>query len=187
MGGMDLWYSIVKDGVAEQPVNLGPRINSPYDEVTPYYDQPNGVLYLASDRPGGLGGFDIYCAVGSRNTWQPAELACGCLNSEYNDLYFTITRRDSATGAPIGGYLASNRPDSYFLTDSTCCNDLYLWGIDSIYNQEMQRRYEDSLATLAAQTAIAATTDRPPLHFLFPLFLLFFFLILILIFMFIYL
>ena len=130
-GGMDIWYSIVKEGVAEEPVNLGPMVNSSADEYTPFYDQRNGILYFSSDRAGGKGGFDIYCAVGGRNTWQKAEPVCGCLNSEQNDLYFTITDYEPASGFPIGGYLSSNRKDSYFLSDSMCCNDLYKWGIDS--------------------------------------------------------
>ncbi|MBQ8704404.1 MAG: PD40 domain-containing protein [Bacteroidales bacterium] len=131
MGGMDIWYALVRDGVASEPVNLGPQVNSASDEMTPFYDQLNGVLYFSSDRAGGKGGFDIYCAVGGRNTWQQAEAVCGCLNSEQNDLYFTIAAHDAASGIPIAGYLSSNRKDSYFLSDSMCCNDLYKWVVDS--------------------------------------------------------
>lgn len=130
-GGMDLWYSIVSDGKSGECVNLGPRVNSAADEITPFYDQPNGVLYFSSDRDGGQGGHDIYCAVGSRNTWKEVEPVCGCLNSEQNDIYFNISDYDNLSGRPIGGYLSSNRSDSYFLTDSTCCNDLYRWVVDS--------------------------------------------------------
>lgn len=131
MGGMDIWYSIVRDGYATEPVNLGPQVNSEADEMTPFYDQRNGILYFSSDRDGGKGGLDIYCAIGSRNTWKTAEPVCGCLNSEQNDLYFTITDHDPASGIPTAGYLSSNRKDSYFLSDSMCCNDIYKWGIDS--------------------------------------------------------
>lgn len=131
LGGNDIWYTIVKNGKSGECVNLGPMVNSAADELTPFYDQRNGVLYFSSDREGGKGGHDIYCAQGQRNTWQKAEAVCHCLNSEQNDLYFNITDYDSLSGRPVGGYLASNRSDSYFLTDSTCCNDLYRWGIDS--------------------------------------------------------
>lgn len=131
MGGMDIWYALVRDGVADEPVNLGPQVNSPADEITPFYDQRNGILYFSSDREGGKGGFDIYCAVGGRNTWQQAEAVCHCLNSEQNDLYFTISHHDEASGIPTAGYLSSNRRDSYFLSDSMCCNDLYRWTLDT--------------------------------------------------------
>ena len=162
-GGMDIWYSIIRNGKAEEPVNLGPMVNSSADEYTPFYDQRNGILYFSSDRSGGKGGFDIYCAVGSRNTWQKAEPVCGCLNSEQNDLYFTITDYEPASGFPIGGYLSSNRKDSYFLSDSMCCNDIYRWSIDS------------SLWSVEKDTITDTSHLAPPTsdHFSFPLALFF--------------
>ncbi|MBP3762479.1 MAG: PD40 domain-containing protein [Bacteroidales bacterium] len=164
LGGMDIWYTLIKNGKSGECVNLGPMVNSTADEYTPFYDQRNGVLYFSSDRAGGLGGFDIYCAAGQRNTWQKAEPVCGCLNSEQNDLYFTISQYDSATSMPIAGYLSSNRPDSYFLTDSTCCNDLYRWGVDTLA----------LLRTVAMDTVEPVdTVVQRVRRFMFPLFLYF--------------
>lgn len=162
LGGMDIWYTIVKDGACGQSVNLGPLVNTSNDEITPYYDQPNGVLYFSSNRSGGQGGHDIYCAVGQRNTWQQAEIACTCLNSPWNDIYFTIAERDSSSGMPLSGYLASNRPT---IDDSTaCCNDLYHWQLDS------------SMLADTTPVTVQPTTDNQQLttnNFLFPLFLYF--------------
>ena len=170
MGGMDIWYTLVKNGVAAEPVNLGPQVNSIADDITPYYDQPNHVLYFSSNRSGGHGGFDIYCAGGSRNTWQAAEPVCGCLNSEQNDIYFTITERDSATDMPLAGYLASNRTDSYFLTDSMCCNDIYRWQIDSSQWLVAEQPPADTLPTPDTTLSTPhSPLPKPPL----PLFLYF--------------
>lgn len=152
MGGTDIWYSIIKNGEASELVNLGPQVNSSADEYTPFYDQQNGILYFSSDREGGKGGFDIYCAIGQRNTWQKAEPVCGCLNSEQNDLYFTVTDYDSLGGFPIGGYLSSNRADSYFLNDSMCCNDLYRWAIDSGAFTSVTPEPDDTITTAVPQT-----------------------------------
>lgn len=168
MGGMDLWYSIIKNDRATEPVNLGPQINTSADDITPFYDQVNNVLYFSSDRAGGKGGHDIYCATGARNSWQKAEPVCGCLNSEQNDVYFTITEYLNGSNIPSSGYLSSNRSDSYYLTDSLCCNDLYRWTLDS--NLLADRR--DSLP----DTLTMDTTQLSPLtphHFTFPLLLYF--------------
>ena len=159
-GGTDIWYSIIRNGKAEEPVNLGPMVNSSADEYTPFYDQRNGILYFSSDRAGGKGGFDIYCAVGSRNTWQKAEPVCSCLNSEQNDLYFTITDYEPSSGFPIGGYLSSNRQDSYFLSDSMCCNDLYRWELDS-----SEFRVRNSESTEANDTITPSYELRTPNFF----------------------
>lgn len=166
LGGMDIWYTLIKNGHSSEPVNLGPMINSAADEYTPFYDQRNGVLYFSSDRPGGKGGHDIYCAEGQRNTWKKAEAVCGCLNSEQNDLYFTISDYDSLTGRPTAGYLASNRSDSYFLTDSSCCNDIYQWVVDSgqwVTEEPVAMDTVESIDTIAQRVR----------RFMFPLFLYF--------------
>jgi len=152
MGGLDIWYALVRNGAATEPVNLGPRVNSDADDITPFYDQQNGVLYFSSNRAGGQGGYDIYCATGQRNSWQEAEPVCHCLNSEQNDLYFTISDHDSASGIPTAGYLSSNRRDSYFLSDSMCCNDLYRWTLDTAA----------LLAMLEPQDSVQETPPAPP-------------------------
>ena len=163
MGGLDVWYTLLRGDRSGECVNLGPQINSPADEITPFYDQPNEVLYFSSDRMGGKGGYDIYCAVGQRNTWMPAEPVCGCLNSEQNDIYYTITDRDSATGFPLGGYLSSNRKDSYFMNDSMCCNDIYRWGLDTTLLLEHIADTIEDIDTIAERVR----------RFMFPLFLYF--------------
>ncbi|MBR4506438.1 MAG: PD40 domain-containing protein [Bacteroidales bacterium] len=164
MGGMDIWYTLLHGERSGECVNLGPQVNSPADEITPFYDQRNEVLYFSSDRMGGKGGYDIYTATGQRNTWKAAQSVCGCLNSEQNDIYFTITDRDSASGFPVGGYLASNRADSYYMNDSMCCNDLYRWGLDTAL----------ILERLAADTVESTDTIVERVRkFMFPLFLYF--------------
>jgi len=71
-GGIDIWVSQRNnphDDFDWQPsVNLGPGVNSTFDDQGPYYfeDDVRGTrqLYFASGRPG-LGGNDIYLADGS--------------------------------------------------------------------------------------------------------------------------
>ena len=87
MGGMDIWYCLVKDGAASEPVNLGPQVNSEADEITPFYDQLNGILYFSSDRPGGMGGMDIWYAV-MIDVGKPGNSTNlgGIVNSDSNDV-----------------------------------------------------------------------------------------------------
>jgi len=66
-GGYDL-YRATWDGEGwSEPENLGPEVNSAHDERRPVYvrapEFQNDLLLFSSDRPGGLGGFDLY-AVG---------------------------------------------------------------------------------------------------------------------------
>lgn len=61
-GGFDIWYTErdLKTGIWSKPVNLGPNINTKYDEITPFLTHNQQKLIFASNRPSGIGGFDLY-------------------------------------------------------------------------------------------------------------------------------
>jgi hypothetical protein len=64
MGEFDLYYSINKHGKWSSPINFGPGINTTSNEFRPVLltnkDFTNYILIFSSDRPGGLGGYDLY-------------------------------------------------------------------------------------------------------------------------------
>jgi hypothetical protein len=64
-GGFDIYRSVFRSGAWSEPVNLGPSINSPADEYRPHplelYNSGLGLLF-SSNRPGGLGGYDLFLA-----------------------------------------------------------------------------------------------------------------------------
>lgn len=62
LGGLDLWVS-TRPTIADPwstPVNLGPTLNTAFDDRAPYLSDDGLTLVLASNRPGGLGGDDLY-------------------------------------------------------------------------------------------------------------------------------
>lgn len=63
-GGYDLYYSEFIDGNWQEPVNFGENINTEYDEFRPIAiyanNYTNDLMFFSSNRPGGLGGFDLY-------------------------------------------------------------------------------------------------------------------------------
>ena len=60
-GGMDLWYSERNGTFWSDPINLGPKINTPGDEVFPSFTE-DGSLYFSSNGHPSFGGLDIYCS-----------------------------------------------------------------------------------------------------------------------------
>ena len=58
-GGIDLWYSDRNGTFWEEPINLGPTVNTTGDEVFPSFDA-EGKLYFSSNGHPSLGGLDIY-------------------------------------------------------------------------------------------------------------------------------
>lgn len=61
LGGYDIWKSALKaDGYWSQPENMGPEINTPYDEHTPFLHPDGKTLYFSSDGWPGMGSKDIF-------------------------------------------------------------------------------------------------------------------------------
>ena len=88
-GKKDLYLSVkgMKD-VYSPPVRLSDDINSAYNEGTPFFSQDKKKLYFSSDRPGGIGGMDIYVCDRvdySFKKWSKPRLLGRPVNSEADD------------------------------------------------------------------------------------------------------
>lgn len=128
LGGSDIWYTLISNGkTPTECVNLGAPVNTKGNEITPFYDNSSNRLYFSSDWHLGFGGYDIFVSEGMRDSWQnPVNMGWG-VNSSANDLYFTV---NPAEPGPASGYLTSNRRGSFFISDNTCCNDIYSWRLE---------------------------------------------------------
>ena len=105
-GGTDIYYVSTNNGqIMSEPVNLGPRINSPGNEIAPYIHDNS--MYFSSDIFYGLGGMDIYKTNfrKDKSFSIPINLGSG-INSESDDFGFII-RGDENMG--FSGYFSSNR------------------------------------------------------------------------------
>ena len=104
-GGRDL-YRIIKlpDGKWSKPQNMGPTINTPYEEDAPFISIDNKNIYFSSNCEKSMGGFDIYTSVKiDDNLWStPVNLGYP-INSEQDDIYY------STTADGLKGYFSSNR------------------------------------------------------------------------------
>jgi tetratricopeptide (TPR) repeat protein len=104
-GGRDI-YRIVKlpDGTWGGPYNLGPTINTEYDEDSPFIAIDNKTLYFSSNGPKSMGGFDVFVSIRNEdNNWSTGINLGYPLNSCGDDLYYTTT----VDG--LKGYLTSFR------------------------------------------------------------------------------
>ena len=131
--GMDIWYTIIKpDCSCVSPcINLGTPVNTPGNEITPFYDNEGKKLYFSSDWHYGYGAYDVFSSAGSRDSWQMPQNLGESLNSPANDIYFTINHPTPQQKAP-SGYLTSNRSGSFYVSGNTCCNDIYRWELEKV-------------------------------------------------------
>ena len=105
LGGSDLYYSQWKDGYWNDPVNLGPVINSSGNESYPFINH-SGELFFSSDGRQGLGGKDIYFSRMTESGWSTPVPLDPPINSKFDD-FGIIT--DSVMSS---GYFSSSREKS---------------------------------------------------------------------------
>ncbi len=117
-GGMDIWLSIInKDGKHGIPINAGDKINSEFDEITPFFNSFEEVLYFSSNRENGVGEFDIYTVNGKLNLWDKPINAIQ-LNTKQDEMYLSFYTQTK-------GYFSSNRKGALYTSNEFCCNDIF--------------------------------------------------------------
>ncbi len=109
-GGYDLFVVQKSDTGWTEPVNLGAKINSEYDEKSPFLANDGRSLYFSSNNPKmSYGGFDLFLAnfdEKSKAFSTPKNLGLG-INSVADDIDITINKAYSIM------YFASNRKSGY--------------------------------------------------------------------------
>lgn len=103
IGGLDLYVVTKLDGIWQKPINLGPDVNSPGNDVFPYFHQ-SGTLFFSSDGHRGLGGMDLFMIDMSKRQWGAVNNLGLPFNSEQDDLTFYLNAEGNA------GFFASSRP-----------------------------------------------------------------------------
>ncbi|MGQ9864551.1 MAG: OmpA family protein [Bacteroidia bacterium] len=156
MGGRDIYLCRkTPKGTWGPPINLGPPINTPYDEDGPYL-HPDGItLFYSSNGPNSMGGFDIFRSqMQPDSSWSPPVNLGYPINTPGDDIYFVL----SASG--LHGYYASEREDSYGE------KDIYLVDFSPHLSQKPQppQPQEEKLQIEAATTP--APVFRPNLTLL---------------------
>ncbi len=117
-GQYDIYKVLVdENNVMGAPTNVL-EVNTPGNDMTPYFHNATETLYFSTDGRNGYGGYDIFKT--NKEASEPVNLGKN-INSSYNELYYTLAQDG------IRGHFTSNRPGSSFAEDKyeTCCYDIY--------------------------------------------------------------
>jgi len=104
-GGTDLYFVYTNNGqIMSAPVNLGPKINSPANEISPFIFENS--LYYSSDVFYGYGGMDIYKSDMGDDDFYSTPINLGpSINSPKDEFAFIIRHEEEG----LIGYFSSNR------------------------------------------------------------------------------
>ncbi len=100
-GGADIWYVENGDEGWSRPKNMGPAINSAYDEMFPYLRNDSTFFYSSTKNPT-MGGLDIFIATKNKKSRWVSENLKPPFNSNGND---------------FGIYYYKNEDKGYFTSD----------------------------------------------------------------------
>jgi len=110
-GGWDLWLTtrMTTEDPWEEPVNLGPTVNSSSWETGPDISDDGLTLFLQSDQPGGQGSQDLWATMRSsiNDPWGPPVNLGSPVNSSGDE----VGPSNSADGLTI--FFSSNRSGGY--------------------------------------------------------------------------
>lgn len=116
-GGLDLFYSVIKNGNQFKKVKAIRSLNTYDNELTPWWDSINQRLYFSSSWHNGFGGYDIFYSEFVNDRFE-APVNCGLpFNSSANDLYY-FQYADTS-------FVSSNRIGVYYSKNPTCCSDIF--------------------------------------------------------------
>lgn len=101
-GGTDVWVVRKQGEDWSKPENMGPRINTPGNEMFPWMS-PTGVFYFASSGHLGLGGLDLFRVTSLGSEFEKVQNMGYPINSPRDDFALVI---DEKSGI---GFFSSNR------------------------------------------------------------------------------
>lgn len=126
-GGFDLYYSEYKNGEYKKAKNLGRRVNSIDNEISPFYDTLQQKLFFSSQWYYNNGGYDVFYADGEFPIVDVPENMGQPINSSYDDLFYSISYDYKKA------YLSSNRKSEALAQTESCCNDIYSYNLAEIH------------------------------------------------------
>ncbi|TWR31350.1 OmpA family protein [Mucilaginibacter pallidiroseus] len=141
-GGYDIWKSKLTEQGWGEPENMGPNINTPYDEQSPFIHPDDNTFYFCSSGWPGMGGRDLFVSrLGKDGKWQKPENLGYPINSSGDENGLTLTAN--------GAY-------AFFSSDN-----LKGFGGFDIYTFEMPAAIRPNIVTYVKGTVRDIKTKQP--------------------------
>lgn len=125
-------------------------INTPGDEITPFYSTIDTTLYFSSNHYQTIGAFDIFSVKGNFRVWEDVQNLGYPINSAQNDMYYKVYPEQGLA------FLTSNRKGAMSQTHQSCCNDIFYYNIEKYVSEEdrIKAETEIRIATLTQRTRL---------------------------------
>ncbi len=144
LGKTDIWVSRWNGSAWEEPENLGPNVNTPFEEYSPFIASDGITLYFSSNGRGGLGGQDIFVTRLQDGKWSEPKNLGRPYNTPLDDIFFSVPAS--------GEYIYFSRGDSITGSGDT---------LSHIYRLKLKPEIAPSPVTLVKGRVYDASTGGP--------------------------
>jgi outer membrane protein OmpA-like peptidoglycan-associated protein len=122
-GEFDIFYGLLSNaGTVTDIQSVGDNVNTSKDEISPFYNVDEQILYFSSKGHKGMGNYDIFYVKGEPyKEWQIVTNIRVPVNSGADDYFYTQYK----SGDNYAGYFASNRVNSSAPVQSTAYDKIY--------------------------------------------------------------
>jgi len=119
-GGYDIWTASIDENLETKKVeNLGRKINSSRNELTPFYEKKEKTLYFSSNGHGGFGGLDIFKTEVKNGRTKNIKALDNPINTSWDDWYYAKMNKKTA-------FLVSNREGAKLYYKGIRLDDIFL-------------------------------------------------------------
>lgn len=145
-GGFDLYVAHINlDGTLGKAMNLGPKINTRFDDKFPHLSKDGKKLFFSSKGHDAIGGFDVFVSSISEDIKTPRNLG-NTVNSKADEIGFIFTKEDQ-------GFFASNKEEG------KGGFDMYRFKANIIYQQLEGTVVDDKNEPLPNTTVVLLDLD----------------------------
>lgn len=112
-GGRDVYRCVkLPNGEWSKALNMGPNINTEYEEDSPFISADGKTLYFGSEGHNSMGGFDVFFStIGSDEQWSTPENIGYPVNTVEQDVFFVPTANQKRA------YYSSRKEEGFGLKD----------------------------------------------------------------------
>ena len=151
-GGKDIWMMKrqKKNRPFENPINLGPNVNTPGDELYPTLKDDNTLFFSSYFHPG-MGGLDIFVTENVNGEWTTPQNLMSPINSSFDDFHIVFNLDDKMlkeANAKEMGFFTSNRKGG------RGGDDIWFFKLPPILFTLSGIVYDDSTKTAIAQATV---------------------------------
>jgi len=131
-GGLDIYVAEKNSNDEwEKPVNMGPVINTPFNEETPFISDNDSILFFSSEGHINMGGYDIFKTRLEGSKWENPSNIGYPLNTPDNDLF--LSTLNNGLNAYYSMPSRYKERDIFYL-DLDSDNGLLTFGIKGIFS-----------------------------------------------------